>query len=340
MRQKAIVLILAAGSVLLTARSCVANDEAASPEALISRARLQEDLWTEGTPSLFMQAELRVSDSKGSTVQGSYTFHWNSASRWREEIKFSNYDLLRVGEAKGYWQISSLNYRPQVIFQLDTLLHLKDTLRIGPKQSLGKVKHREKAGIRQMCTEVKWARATDRVMCFDEAKGTLLSVEYLRPEHQNSPDISRIEYTAFSSVSGKLVPHEIKALKEGSVVVAVKILGITNGTEEDSAPFTVPANAEFWPQCPDMQEAEVVERLQPQYPATARSNREQGRVTFYGIVEADGSLSHLTVIQRATPDLEAAALEAARHRRYKPAACGQTPIRVEISISTDFWLEF
>jgi outer membrane biosynthesis protein TonB len=47
----------------------------------------------------------------------------------------------------------------------------------------------------------------------------------------------------------------------------------------------------------------------------------------------------MTIIQRAPPDLEAAAVEAIRHWHYKPATCGQTPIRVETSIATDFWLE-
>jgi outer membrane biosynthesis protein TonB len=48
----------------------------------------------------------------------------------------------------------------------------------------------------------------------------------------------------------------------------------------------------------------------------------------------------MTIIHRATPDLEAAAVEAIRHWHYKPAACGQTPIRVETSIATDFWFEY
>jgi len=110
-------------------------------------------------------------------------------------------------------------------------------------------------------------------------------------------------------------------------------------TEDSPALFVTPTNSEFWPQCVDMQNPELVDRVQPKYPTSARSNGEQGRVVFYAVIESDGTLSHLTIIQRATPSLESAAAEAIRQWHYKPAACGSTPIRVETSIPVDFWLQ-
>jgi hypothetical protein len=38
--------------------------------------------------------------------------------------------------------------------------------------------------------------------------------------------------------------------------------------------------------------------------------------------------------------LASAAADAIRQWRYKPAACGSTPIRLETSISVDFWLQW
>ncbi len=336
---KSTVLIFAS-LFLASAAWCGGKEEAAGPEALISRARLQEEIWTKGTPPMLMRAEIQVSDAKGSLAHGDYTLDWVSPSQWREEIRFGNYERLRVRDAKGYWQKSGLSYQPEIIFQLDTILHLEDALRVGPKQTLGKVRNREKAGVRQRCTEVKWTRGTDRIMCFDEANSALVSVEYPRGENQNPPEISRIEYRAFSAVGGKLVPYEIRALKTRKVIAAVRVLEIAKITEENPAPFNVPVNAEFWAQCDDVQEAELVDHVQPRYPASARTNHEQGRVILYAVVEADGSLSHMTIIHRATPDLEAAAVEAIRHWHYKPAACGQTPIRAQTSIAMDFWLQY
>jgi TonB family protein len=316
------------------------KEEPASPEALISRARSQEEIWVEGTPPMLMRAELQVFDAKGTPVHGDYSLDWVSPSKWREEIRFGKYERLRVGDAKGYWQTTGLSYQPQIIFQLDTLLHLKDAFKVRSKQNLGKVKDRGKGGLRQKCTEVKWPKTVERNMCFDDAKGTLVSVDYPRGENQNSPEISRIEYGAFNVAGGKLVPYEIRALRDGKVIATVKILEITNITEENPAHFTVPVNSEFWAQCDDLQEAELIDRTQPVYPPSARANHEQGRVILYAVLEADGLPSHLTIIRHATPGLEAAAVEAVRHWHYKPAACGQIAIRIETSIETDFWLEY
>jgi len=75
-------------------------------------------------------------------VHGDYSLDWVSPSKWREEIRFGKYERLRVGDANGYWQTNGLNYQPEIIFQLDTMLHIKDTIRVRSKQSLGKVKNR------------------------------------------------------------------------------------------------------------------------------------------------------------------------------------------------------
>jgi len=339
MKHKKSTFLIVACSFLANVALCGGKEEAVSPEALISRARLQE-IWTEGTPPMLMRASVQVVDAKGALAYGDYTLHWVSPTQWREDIRFGNYERLRVRAAKGYWQTTGLSYQPEIIFQLDRMVHLKDAFTVGSKQRLGKIRNREFAGVGQKCTEVKWTRGTDRTMCFDEASGTLASIEYPRGENQNPPEVSRIEYGVFNVVGGKLVPHEIRALKDRKVIAVVKVLEITEIGERNPAMFSAPLNAEFWPQCDDMQEAEPLERVQPRYPSSARANHEQGRVILYAVLEVDGSLSHLTIIHRATPDLEAAAVEAVRHWRYKPPACGQTPIRTETSIETDFWVQY
>jgi outer membrane biosynthesis protein TonB len=62
---------------------------------------------------------------------------------------------------------------------------------------------------------------------------------------------------------------------------------------------------------------------------------------FYAVIEPDGSVSHLVLIHKATPTLEAAAAaaEAIRQWRFEPAVCGATPVRVETSIGVNFWVE-
>jgi TonB family protein len=336
MNNKSAVLIFAC--LFLANAAYAGKEEAASPETLISRARLVGETWNGGMSPMLMRADVQVLDAKGSLGHGGYTFEWISPSRWREEILFGNYVRLRIRDANGYWQKSALSYKPEILFQLDALLHVKNLLRVGSKQTLGKVKNRHKDGVREQCTEVKWTSGIDRILCFDEGTGALLSVEYPTGERQNPPEISRVEYSAFNTVAGKLVPYEVRALKDGKVVLAIKVLEVAKITEENPARFSVPANAEFWTQCDDMEPAELVEHVQPTYPPSARANFKQGRVILYAVIETDGSLSHMAIIHTAAPDLDAAAFEAVSHWRYKPLLCGQALARLEISIPVDFSL--
>jgi TonB family protein len=326
--------------LLATSISSVSKEDSISPESLVAQARKLQEIWTDGTPPIAMRAEIQVFDAKGKATPGQYYVNWMSASRWRDEVQIANYKRLRVHDAKGYWQQSTLNFQPEIIFQLDTLLDFKTVLKVGPKQVLAKVKSHDKDGLRQKCTEVKWNTGTERILCFDEASGSLHSVEYPRPQNQNPPEISRIEYGAFNRVGERRIPFEVRAFRDRTVVATLKVMEMTPITVEDPALFLAPPNSEFWSECHDMQYPELINRVQPMYPPNARSNREQGRAVFYCVIEADGTLSHLTLIQRATPSLESAAAEAIRQWHYKPAVCGSTAIRMETSIPVDFWLQY
>jgi TonB family protein len=315
------------------------KEDSVSPETIITQARKLHEVWTAGTPPVTLRAELQVFDGKGGVTPGQYIVNWVSPVRWREEVRFPNYERVRVYDAKGYWQKSGLNFQPEIIRELDSMVDFK-VLKIRAKEILGKVKNREKDGVVQRCAEVKSNTRIDRILCVDDASGNLLAVEYPKNEGWNPPSISRVEYGAFHDVGEKHVPFEIRAFKDKMIVVTVKVEEIKPVTEENPSLFVAPTNSEFWAHCDDMQEAELVRHVQPQYPDGARRNRESGTAIFYAVIEADGNLSHLTPIRQVTPAIDAAAADAIRQWRYKPAVCGSIPIRVETSISTDFWLRY
>ena len=326
--------------VMLGSAVCSGSKEdSVNPEALLTQARQLQDVWTAGTPPMMMRAEIQVFDATGGVTQAQYIVNWVSPIRWREEIRFTDYEQIRVHDAKGYWQKSRLNFQPRIIGQLDGLLDFKSALKIRAKQVPGKVKVRDKDGVRLRCTEVK-SKTIEKTLCFDEASGNLLSVEYPRDEKGNLPDISRIEYSDFHNIGEKRVPFEVRAFSDKLVAATVRVVEITPTAEENPSLFVAPTNSEFWAQCDDMQEAELLRRVQLQYPLTARTKREEGMAMFYAVIEADGSLSHLTLIQRLTPTLDSAAADAVRQWHYKPAACGSTPIRVETAISAYFSLRY
>ena len=314
------------------------KDAPADARELISRAIQQEYLWTQGTPALLLHGEVRIWDAKGAVAKGEYTYNWASPSRWREDIRFVNYQRTRVGDAGGYWQKSAMDYEPQPIFRLEAVLKLKDAVEMGPKQTLTKLKHHEEDGKQRLCTEIRWSLATDRILCFDPSNGTLTSVEFVRIEGQHERDITKLEYSGFAPIAGKLVPREVQAFEGTKMVAALNILELAEAPQADPALFTPEQGAGHWAQCSEAEDRELLTSSAPQYPSAAKEKLEQGRVIYYGVIEGDGTLSHLTLIQGAAPLLNAVTLEALKNWRYKPAACGQEPARTETSLLMDFFL--
>jgi len=133
-----------------------------------------------------------------------------------------------------------------------------------------------------------------------------------------------------------LIRYDRRALKDGKTVASVKIAEVNELNPVNAGEFTPPSSAELWPQCDGMQEADITGRVAPNYPQAAGRNGEMGRVILYGVVEANGTVSHLTVIKGASLALNEAATEAFRRSHYTPAQCQGTPIRLETSFETDF----
>lgn len=265
-----LILISVLGFLVFTA-VCAAKDESPTGETLISQARSRE-LWAEGTPATRLRGQIEVSGVNGTVAQGDYAVDWVSPSEWREEIRFANYQRMRIRDAKGYWQKGTLDYQPYLIYLLTGLLDLEEALTVRLKPTLGKVKGRQREGIQQRCFDVKWTkRLNERVLCFDSTTGALIAIEYPQGEFQNPPEVSRIEYRDFRSVAGKLIPFERQALKNGKTVALVKIVEAKDLNPINPAEFAPASNAELWPQCDHMQEEEehLTEHVIPNYPEAA-----------------------------------------------------------------------
>jgi TonB family protein len=73
-------------------------------------------------------------------------------------------------------------------------------------------------------------------------------------------------------------------------------------TEIPSETFALPPNATVWGNC-DI-EWKLKEKQHPAYPMPARQEHRQGTVILYGVIEEDGSVSHLQVVASAGRDLD------------------------------------
>ncbi len=116
--------------------------------------------------------------------------------------------------------------------------------------------------------------------------------------------------------------------------------GISNSALDAMKPFAV------LPPKPRVQQLRVslgvaqgmlVHQVKPEYPATARTARIEGRVLLQAVIGKDGAVQNLRVIS-GHPLLVGAAIDAVRQWRYKPYYLNAAPVEVETQIVVNFVL--
>jgi protein TonB len=87
----------------------------------------------------------------------------------------------------------------------------------------------------------------------------------------------------------------------------------------------------------NVEDARLISRIQPVYPALAMQSRIQGDVILHAIIGKEGDVSELQVIS-GHPFLVKAALDAVRQWRYRPTLLNGLPVEVETTITVSFVL--
>jgi periplasmic protein TonB len=84
-------------------------------------------------------------------------------------------------------------------------------------------------------------------------------------------------------------------------------------------------------------EGSLIRKVQPIYPALARSARIQGVVVLQAAISREGTIENLHVLS-GHPMLTAAAIDAVRQWRYRPYVLNGMPVEVETQITVNFSL--
>ena len=87
----------------------------------------------------------------------------------------------------------------------------------------------------------------------------------------------------------------------------------------------------------EMSEGDLIRKVQPVYPALARSARIQGTVVLVAVISKEGTIEKLHALA-GHPMLVPAAIEAVRQWRYRPYILNREPIEVETQITVRFSL--
>jgi periplasmic protein TonB len=87
----------------------------------------------------------------------------------------------------------------------------------------------------------------------------------------------------------------------------------------------------------NVQSTKLISQVRPIYPADAKEQRIQGKVSLLAIIGKDGTIQNLTVAQ-GHPLLVPAALEAVKQWIYKPTLLNGEPVEVVTTIDVNFTL--
>jgi protein TonB len=87
----------------------------------------------------------------------------------------------------------------------------------------------------------------------------------------------------------------------------------------------------------NVQAANLIKKVTPQYPPLAKQARIQGTVRFNAVIGKDGAIQNLTLVS-GHPLLVPAATEAVKQWVYKPTLLNGDPVDVITQIDVNFTL--
>ena len=127
---------------------------------------------------------------------------------------------------------------------------------------------------------------------------------------------------------GGNVPGVVQVIEAGRAPLFVEPPHIAQPAQPEKRPVKVSEG---------VLEAQLVSRIEPQYPTIAVQTKTQGTVRLRAIISRDGRITSLEILN-GHPFLVRAALDAVRQWRYRPTLLNGEPVEVETSITVIFRL--
>jgi protein TonB len=116
--------------------------------------------------------------------------------------------------------------------------------------------------------------------------------------------------------------------------------GLTNllsGGTQPVLPAAPPPTVTYPIRLSHISEGDIIHKIQPVYPALARSAHIQGTVLLQAAISKLGTIERLRVIS-GHPMLAGAAIDAVSQWRYRPYVLNNEPVEVETQITVNFSL--
>ena len=333
-RKVRLLSFILCGSFLLGGAEA-AGDEQAQLRGALEKLRDNSEIKAKGMPGYRLTGGLRLT-LHSKIYQGKYLYLWAGDGRWREEIDFDGYRRIRVGDEDHFWQVRGMEVEFPPVAEFDELVSLRGRLRFPPNTKFKPAGNENVEGNEAKCIKAN-TDSRETGYCYDDKTSELLKFEY---SSRSSPIAWRYgwaEYARYQDWAGKKFPLSIRAFNDKQLIIEATFENLTAWTEIPKDAFATPPDATEWGACQD-KPWKLKYKVQPLYPVASREAYEQGTVVLYGVIEPDGHVTNLRVIQSAAPLLDQSAMTAVAQWKYEQAACFNTKPRIETFIDVVFSL--
>jgi TonB family protein len=300
-------------------------------ESLLASAAVV-NLRAQDSRPFHLRLEVHATHLSPRPLDGTYDEIWRSPSAWRRQISFPGFAQQEVGDSDGRWLARNSDFRPHAIYLLSGAVETAKPASLQPDEQIKKVFDRKKDGLELHCAEFK--RGTlERTLCFSSGGPLVSSDEYYDFDDRRL----RTEYVDFQKFGEKLYPRQMRVYQNGQQVLEVKVVELDQLPDATPAHFDHAANARLMAVC-DRWEGLPAKKVPPQYPPEARRDHQQGTVTLYAALAADGSVDQVKLLESAGTALDNASMQAVRQWVYPPLNCGARPLPSEIEVQVNFSL--
>ncbi|MGA9977338.1 MAG: energy transducer TonB [Candidatus Sulfotelmatobacter sp.] len=316
--------VLRLTAVLFMVACACASDRASRGEQMIEQAKAVNDI--RGLPSFEMKATVRL-DNHGRPIDGTYSLLWNGADQWREEINLPGYSEIQVARKEVVSVKRTTDFTPWQINLLHSLLAYGQNLSLKENERVQGIRDRRIDGREASCVEIAGVQPTPRRVCVDPSSGALVRG---LPFVDENP----------TALGAKLFPFSLKYVKREKTLAEVAVTQLTAAMQFPASAFEPPAGAVSMPNCNpgNVRSGQLIDRVNPSYPAADRAAHVQGTVELYAVIGTDGALHGLDVVSGVDQSIDHSALEAVRQWRYRPYMCNGLPVEVETTVQVSYSL--
>lgn len=316
-------LILIFGNVLMPPllKASSRKDRQRASE-LFEKARHGSDIAAAGIPAFVLRANVHFQGVQGAGAVGKYVL-WVSRRKWRSEFSTSGYVRLVVSDGKASWQVSNLKYTPYVVFAATRALWFAQRLWVPPREAV-KVRGRRVEGTRCACVELHGKGEPRRTREFCFAPGSEGRLVRERDDMWGTTCL----YSGYAHFGKKVFPQKIRVYMGNNLLLEEDVQQFAPLPHPDPALFVIPTGSQVvrLGPCTKFASPKIITEVHPAYPEAARQARDTGDVHLYGVIGRDGKVRGVTVIQSAGKLLNAAAISAVKHWRFRPASCDGVPM--------------